>query len=108
LDTLFPYPTLFRSDRAEFPIGSDYPPTGPLIPGTTVLNGNYASENTWITSPDGYNRVLNPANLNYDKPQLQRKKFRHYLNFINLRRDISGDINMILKLANTKNQISLR
>lgn len=95
-------------DRAEFPIGSDYPPTGPVIPGTTILNGNYGSENTWITSPNGYSKVLNTANLNYDKPQLQRKKFRHYLNFINLRRDVSGDINMVLKLANTKNQISLR
>jgi hypothetical protein len=95
-------------DRAEFPINSDYPPTGPVIPGTTILNGNYSSQNIWITAPNGYDKILNPANLDYNKPQLQRKKFRHYLNFLNLRRDISGNINMILKLTSTKNQISLR
>jgi hypothetical protein len=95
-------------DRAEFPIGSDYPPTGPVIPGTTILNGNYSDQNIWITAPNGYDKILNPANLNYNKPQLQRKKFRHYLNFLNLRRDISGNINMILKLTSTKNQISMR
>ena len=96
------------ADRAEFPIGSDYPPTGTVIPGTTILQGNYASNFTWLTGPDGYTRVLNPANLDYNKPLLQRKKFRHYLNYITLRKDISGDVNMIFKLMNTKNQSSLR
>jgi hypothetical protein len=28
--------------RAEFPIGSNYPPTGPVVPGTTVLQGSYS------------------------------------------------------------------
>jgi hypothetical protein len=95
-------------DRDEFPIGSDYPPTGPLIPGTTVLQGNYSSENTWITGPDGHTRILNPNNMNYNKPELQRKKFRHYLNFLNLRRNQCDDVNMILKLTNSKNQYSPR
>ena len=95
-------------DRAEFPIGSNYPPTGPVIPGTTVLQGNYASNYIWITAPDGYNRYLNPANLNYNKESMQRKKFRHYLNFLSLRKDVSGDVNMNLKIFNTKNQSSLR
>jgi hypothetical protein len=95
-------------DRDEFPIGSNYPPTGPLIPGTTVLQGNYASENTWITAPDGYTRILNPNNMDYTKPLLQRKKIRHYMNFLTLRRTNSGDVNMNLKLTNSKNQISMR
>lgn len=95
-------------DRAEFPIGSTYPPTGPVIPGTTILQGNYDSNYTWLTAPDGYTRVLNPANMDYNKAQMQRKKFRHYLNFITLRKDVSGDINMIFKLMNSKNQMSLR
>jgi hypothetical protein len=95
-------------DRAEFPINSDYPPTGPVIPGTTVLQGNYASNYIWVTAPDGYNRFLNPANLNYNKESMQRKKFRHYLNFLSLRKDVSGDVNMIFKIFNSKNQISLR
>jgi hypothetical protein len=95
-------------DRGEFPIGSDYPPTGPVIPGSTILNGNYDSQNIWITSSNGYTKILNPLNLDYNKSQTQRKKFRHYLNFLTLRRDISGDINMVVKIVNSKNQISQR
>jgi hypothetical protein len=95
-------------DRAEFPTGSNYPPTGPVIPGTTILQGNYSSDFIWLTEPDGYTRVLNPANMDYNKALMQRKKFRHYLNFLTLRKDVSGDVNMIFKLFNSKNQISLR
>lgn len=95
-------------NRDEFPIGSDYPPTGPLVPGTTVLLGNYSSENTWITAADGFTRVLNPSNMNYDKPEMQRKKFRHYLNFMLLRRETCDNVNMILKMNNSKNQFSPR
>jgi hypothetical protein len=95
-------------DRGEFPIGSNYPPTGPVIPGTTILQGSYDSNYTWLTGPDGYSRVLNPTNMDYNKAQMQRKKFRHYLNFITLRKDVSGDVNMIFKLMNSKNQLSLR
>ena len=96
------------NDRAEFPIGSDYPPTGPVIPGTTILQGSYDSNFTWLTGPDGYTRILNPANMDYTKALMQRKKFRHYLNYISLRKNVSGDVNMIFKLVNTKNQLSLR
>ena len=95
-------------DRAEFPIGSNYPPTGPLVPGTTQLLGNYSSENTWITAADGYSRILNPNNMDYNKPELQRKKFRHYLNFLNLRKEQCDDVNVILKMSNSKNQYSSR
>jgi hypothetical protein len=96
------------ADRAEFPIGSNYPPTGPVVPGTTILQGSYASNFTWLTAPDGYSRILNPANMDYNKALLQRKKFRHYLNYISLRKDVSGDVNMIFKILNTKNQASVR
>lgn len=95
-------------DRAEFPEGSDYPPTGPTIPGTTILQGNYESQNTWVTPQNGYKRVLNAANMNYSKSELQQKKFRHYTNFVTLTRKECNDINMILKIINTKNQISQR
>jgi hypothetical protein len=95
-------------DRGEFPVGSDYPPTGPVVPGTTVLQGNYDENILWNTSSNGYIRELNQTNLDYNKPQLQRKKFRHYLNYLTLIRENSSDTNMILKLVNTKNQISLR
>ena len=95
-------------DRDEFPIGSDYPPTGPLIPGTTILQGNYFSEKTWFTAQDGYTRILNPLKMDYAKPELQRKKFRHYLNFLNLKRKQCDNVNMILKFSNSKNQFSPR
>jgi hypothetical protein len=95
-------------DRGEFPIGSTYPPTGPVIPGTTILAGPHTQENLWVTQSNGYIKTLNQTNLDYTKNLLQRKKFRDYLNYLYLRKDVSGDINMVVKLASTKNQISLR
>ena len=62
----------------------------------------------WATGPSGYKRLLNQANLDYTKPLLQRKKFRHYINFLSLSRMESGDVNMIFKIFNTKNQYSPR
>jgi len=98
-------------DRGEFPIGSNYPPTGPLVPGTTVLQGNYSDQFIWNTQSNGYIKNLNQNNLNYAKPQLQRKKFRHYLNYLFLSKLATQDersINYILKIVNSKNQASLR
>jgi hypothetical protein len=95
-------------DRGEFPVGAGYPPQGPLVPGTTELLGNYTQEYLWVTQPNGYIKTLNPNNMNIDKPFLQRKKFRHYLNFLHLRKDVSGNVNMTLKLTSTMNQISNR
>lgn len=95
-------------DRGEFPQGAGYPPTGPLVPNTTQLLGNYTENNIWITQPNGYVKNLNPVNLNYNKPLTQRKKFRHYSNFVKLIKDDSRDTNMILKIVNTKSQLSTR
>jgi|694.fasta_scaffold00105_19 hypothetical protein len=95
-------------NRGEFPNGAGYPPQGTLVPGTTVLAGNYTQEYLWVTQSNGYIKTLNPNNMDIAKPLLQRKKFRHYLNFLNLRKDVSGDVNMILKLTSTKNQLSNR
>ncbi len=95
-------------DRGEFPQGSNYPPTGPLVPGTTTLLGNYSENQIWNTEPNGYVQNLNPVNLNYNKAQLQRKKFRHYNNFVRLIKKNPQDANMVLKVANIKNQNSPR
>ena len=98
-------------DRGEFPIGSNYPPTGPLVPGTTQLLGNYADQVIWNTQPNGYIKTLNASNLNYAKPELQRKRFRHYLNYLFLSKLATPeerDINFILKIINSKNQASYR
>ncbi len=95
-------------DRGEFPIGGSYPPTSPVIPGSTILDGNYNERHIWVTKPNGYVRELNSSNIDYQKSQEQRKRFRHYANFISLKRNISGPVNMIIKMVNTKTQMSQR
>ena len=45
-------------NRGEFPIGSNYPPTGPLVPGTTVLAGSYDQETIWTTQYNGYIKIM--------------------------------------------------
>ena len=98
-------------NRGEFPIGSSYPPAnGPYLPSpeSTVLLGNYADENIWVTQPNGYIKNINPINVDYNKPELQRKKLRGYINFINLSKSNSRNTNMILKIVNTKTQYSPR
>jgi len=98
-------------NRGEFPVGSPYPPNpGPYLPSpdSTVLQGNYDERNIWITEPNGYIKNLNQLNLDYGKPELQRKKFRHYINFIKLSKSNSRNTNMILKIINTKTQHSPR
>lgn len=95
-------------NRGEFPLGSGYPPTGQLVPGTTTLLGNYPENNIWLTQSNGYVKTLNQSSLDYSKPQLQQKKFRHYINFLNLTKEDSRNTNMILKIINTKNQYSPR
>ena len=53
----------------------------------------------FITEPNGYIKPLNPNNLNYDKFELERKKFRHYKHTLLLRRKVSGDKNMIVAIG---------
>jgi hypothetical protein len=62
----------------------------------------------WNTEPNGYIHTINPVAVNYNKPQHQRKKFRHYQSNLFLSRQISGNNNMQLKLINSKNQYSPR
>jgi hypothetical protein len=86
--------------RGEFPINSPYPPT--------TMVGTFAQRVIWNTQPNGYVRILNPNNLNYNKNQLQRKKFRHYSNLVLLRRLVCGDKKMMVMIASNKNLYSPR
>lgn len=61
-----------------------------------------------LTEPNGYIKELNPNNLNYDKFELERKKFRHYKHIVLLRRKVSGNKNMIVSLGLLKKLISPR
>jgi hypothetical protein len=73
----------------------------PLIPG-------FAERAVWDTQANGYVRILNANNLNYDKEQLQRKKFRHYTVSVLLRKLVSGNRKMMVMLADVKNLLSPR
>jgi len=100
-------------DRGEFPRNPpqqipSYPPTNPVIPGSTVMLGTYRQENLWVTQSNGYIKTINYNNIDLAKSPLQHKKFRHYVNFIKLAKVNSRDTNMILKIFNTKNQYSPR
>lgn len=82
-----------------------------------VTNDRSVPEPIFITQLNGYVRDLNEAYMNYNKPQLERKKFRHYVNNLILRKKVSVDEleqpilhtrKMILKLVNTKINLSVR
>jgi hypothetical protein len=66
------------------------------------------NDTIWITEPNGYIRNLNPVNIDYQKSEFQRKKFRHNNNRVLLRRTVCGNKKMILLLSNTKLQNSPR
>ena len=65
-------------------------------------------QSVFKTQCNGYIRTLNSGNLNYNKPPTQRKKFRHYSNQVILKRNVSGNRKMLLRLNNTKLQLSMR
>lgn len=67
-----------------------------------------AEQNILITQCNGYIRELNDFNLNYNKSEDQRKKFRHYYNKVLLRRNLSNNRKMLLKLVNSKLNLSFR
>jgi hypothetical protein len=62
----------------------------------------------WKTECAGYKKTINPDYVDYNKSPLEHKKFRHYGNRVILRKNISGDNKMILKLTNVKNLNSPR
>mgnify|MGYP003144261980 CR=1 FL=1 len=62
----------------------------------------------FITRLNGYVKDLNAVNLNYNKLELEHKKFRHYQNNIIFRRTRSGNTKMLLKISNTKLNLSFR
>lgn len=75
------------ADRGEF--------TGSTIP-------------MWITANDGYNKTINPVYVDYFKSPTQHKKIRHYGNKILLRKNVSSNKKMILKITSSKHLNSPR
>ena len=62
----------------------------------------------FVTRLNGYIKDLNANNLDYNKAETQRKKLRHYYNKVLLRRNRSERRKMLLRLHNTKLQLSYR
>jgi len=87
-------------DRGEF--------TSQYVPQPGIPPFANAGENIFVTELNGYIKDLNFNNLLYQKSSDQRKKFRHYFNKVILRRTLSGDRKMLLKLNNTKLNLSVR
>ena len=54
------------------------------------------------TSPSGYKFDINPNYVNYDKDSLQRKKFRHNVNRVFLRKTKSDNVKILFKISNQK------
>lgn len=70
----------------------------------TKNRGEFTNENTpmFITSPNGYEYSINPQYINYQKPVFERKKFRHNVNKVFLRKRVSGDVKLLFKTSNQK------
>ena len=60
------------------------------------------------TKANGYQFEINPVYVNYQKAPLERKKFRHNVNRVLLRKLTSNDLKMIFKISNQKIQPSFR
>ena len=77
----------------------------------TADRGEYnpsAQRSVWNTEYNGYIRNLNTFNLNYNKSEFERKKFRHYENRVLMIKQTSNNVKMLVSLANTKNLLSSR
>jgi hypothetical protein len=70
--------------------------------------GVFVEQPIFITQLNGYIKDLNSVNLDYTKDSDQRKKFRHYYNKFLLRRRVSSNRKMMLKINNTKLNLSFR
>ena len=62
----------------------------------------------WATEANGYIRNINATYVNYNKGATQRKKFRHYINKVLLKKLVSGSSKFLLKLSNNKLLASFR
>jgi hypothetical protein len=76
----------------------------------TKDRGEYTGYNTpmFNIKPSGYKFSINPLYVDYAKPVLQRKKFRHNVGKVFLRKKVSGDVKFLFKISNQKIQTSFR
>lgn len=70
------------------------------------FNPNF--QTIWDTAANGYVKEINPNYVAYAKNPLQRKKFRHYMTRVLLKRLVSGEYKMLFRLSNNKITKSFR
>lgn len=56
----------------------------------------------FVTKANGYEWIINPDYVNYTKESLERKKFRHNVNRVWLRKHSSQDVKYLFKISNQK------
>jgi hypothetical protein len=66
------------------------------------------NEPMFNTKANGYEYNINPKYVNYSKAALERKKFRHNVNKVLLRKVKSGDVKLLFKISNQKVTLSHR
>ena len=64
--------------------------------------GGNINQPMFITKSNGYEFEINPQYVNYTKATLERKKFRHHVNKLLLRKIKSGDLKILFKISNQK------
>lgn len=62
----------------------------------------------WNNHPSGYKRIINPVVLDLDKPEKQRKKFRHYFTKFLFSKEKSENVQYVMKFFNNKNTRSIK
>ncbi len=72
--------------------------------------GEFSSKEIHLfpTDESGYRSIVNPVAIDLDKPESERKKFRHYYTKFRLIKSKSGPLKIITKLLNVKKNISIR
>jgi len=60
------------------------------------------------TDESGYKQIINPMAIDINKPEEERKKFRHYYNKFRLIKTVSGPTKFLSKLLNIKKLISFK
>ena len=56
----------------------------------------------FLTKANGYDYAINPSYIDLQKSPLERKKFRHNVNRVWLRKLKSGDVKLLFKISNQK------
>jgi hypothetical protein len=76
----------------------------------TKNRGEFTATNVpmFQTAANGYEFEVNPVYVDYNKNPLERKRFRHNVNRVWLRRLKSGDLKILFKLSNQKINPSYR